>query len=985
MRIDRKSKVFAICIVLYSFFINCEVPQAQLILKEYIPPPTLEFANLDSKISVELYKILKNVIDVERIKAKREERHEDILFNNLYVLLKQLDPKQKDKNLQETDIVRKNALSQGQELFISLTGVIVGAGVEFLTGIPAPFLGEGAKLLGFDLGEYLVLRDISSATVEYPKIGRIEIVYVRSKNRIFVNASLEEPVCQGVFILIPIELKPLRTQLGTYVCPPGWVGLTCPPKAAVKEIIPKLEDVKIVQSPIKDQPCVIQSIAQPTITSSLKISPKKNKYQVEDILTAEFTVTNKGNAPITFDVLTVGGRLNGECPQDKCPDFTWKENITLRPNEVYPYKGALKLEAPGNYHFFTAYRTKEGWNTAIPTAVKITNTKDIFVELASTEYRKTEKRDRILFAYEETLYMINPYEPSFSIKLPINIPKDSNLNLSAHLTISPDGSKIAFPSPTPEGFSIRIVDIVNKQSKQIKLDYMKDISLQIENPNWSPDGSKIAFELFTFKSGWDIYVVNTDGTNLIQLTKSGDNFYPIWLPNSKTIMFNEINKKTWKSYLISVDRSEQAVPLTPAVLGASFSPDGRKIAFAGFNRRLCVGNIRGNRITDIREIGPKNIPIFETRWSPDGSKIVFNDSDFSALYIINADGSNLKRIFIGSAWLVGWIANLPAKKTEVIEGIEVIESTLAPDYFISNQNRVDKAIEWAKSKIGSEEWYGWCLRFVRQAFGLGKKEPIYPLGWGSANDARRSLEKRGIFYSEDRNPPRGVLVFFSTTPGTYKVYGHVGISLGNGKVIHAYSKVREDSIDEIEKLKNIDTYLGWAYPPKEWFGPHKITKNRELPTKEPAPPEPAQEAPLSSKIYLPAPDFELKDTKGNLWRLSDLRGKVVLINFCASWLPLCEAEAESREALFRKMQGRPFQMLEILYSDDFKHAKQYIEKHMTPVLIPPDDKVASSYSVTGVPETFVIDKRGIIREKVIGSRKWDSPEMLDLIEKYLYE
>ncbi|MFZ6017839.1 MAG: CHAP domain-containing protein [Nitrospirota bacterium] len=114
------------------------------------------------------------------------------------------------------------------------------------------------------------------------------------------------------------------------------------------------------------------------ITSSLRILGS-SPYKVGDTITAEFSIKNIGTAPITFDVLTVGGRVNDTCPQDICPDFTWKENITLRPNEVYPYKGTLPLEASGNYHFFTAYRTKEGWNTAIPTAPDILNTIDIKV------------------------------------------------------------------------------------------------------------------------------------------------------------------------------------------------------------------------------------------------------------------------------------------------------------------------------------------------------------------------------------------------------------------------------------------------------------------------------------------------------------------------------------------------------------------------------------------------------------------------------
>jgi len=115
------------------------------------------------------------------------------------------------------------------------------------------------------------------------------------------------------------------------------------------------------------------------ITSSLRIL-EPPPYNLGQTITAEFSIKNTGTAPISFDILTVGGRVNGICPQDICPDFTWEENITLQSNGIYPYKGKLRLEASGNYHFFTAYRTKEGWNTAIPTAIEVTNTKDIAVE-----------------------------------------------------------------------------------------------------------------------------------------------------------------------------------------------------------------------------------------------------------------------------------------------------------------------------------------------------------------------------------------------------------------------------------------------------------------------------------------------------------------------------------------------------------------------------------------------------------------------------
>lgn len=135
----------------------------------------------------------------------------------------------------------------------------------------------------------------------------------------------------------------------------------------------------------------------------------------------------------------------------------------------------------------------------------------------------------------------------------------------------------------------------------------------------------------------------------------------------------------------------------------------------------------------------------------------------------------------------------------------------------------------------------------------------------------------------------------------------------------------------------------------------------------------------------PAPDFELRDSKGNLWRLSDLRGKVVFINFWATWCTSCKAEMPYKERLYEKMKGRPFQMLGILFRDDPRNLAEYFQKYKVslPTLISPDNEVAKMYGITGVPETFIIDKEGIIREKMVGPRQWDSPETIALIEKWL--
>ena len=135
----------------------------------------------------------------------------------------------------------------------------------------------------------------------------------------------------------------------------------------------------------------------------------------------------------------------------------------------------------------------------------------------------------------------------------------------------------------------------------------------------------------------------------------------------------------------------------------------------------------------------------------------------------------------------------------------------------------------------------------------------------------------------------------------------------------------------------------------------------------------------------PAPNFMLTDLRGKDWQLSDLRGKVVFVNFWATWCPPCIKEMPSMDALNTRMSGKPFQMLTILYSDRPELGQSLVNKsgYRFPVLIDPDSFTGKEYGLTGVPETFIIDTQGILREKFIGPFEWDSPEALQILEKYL--
>jgi len=115
---------------------------------------------------------------------------------------------------------------------------------------------------------------------------------------------------------------------------------------------------------------------------------------------------------------------------------------------------------------------------------------------------------------------------------------------------------------------------------------------------------------------------------------------------------------------------------------------------------------------------------------------------------------------------------------------------------------------------------------------------------------------------------------------------------------------------------------------------------------------------------------------------------VVFVNFWAAWCPPCIEEMPSIEALFRNLSGKPkFKMITILYRDDVdritKSAKE--QGYTLPIYRDPDGSAAIRFGITGVPETFIIDKNGILRDKVIGPYTWDSPAVTDTLLKLINE
>jgi peroxiredoxin len=146
-------------------------------------------------------------------------------------------------------------------------------------------------------------------------------------------------------------------------------------------------------------------------------------------------------------------------------------------------------------------------------------------------------------------------------------------------------------------------------------------------------------------------------------------------------------------------------------------------------------------------------------------------------------------------------------------------------------------------------------------------------------------------------------------------------------------------------------------------------------------------SPLSTPYA--APSFALQDMDDEVVTLESLRGKVVLLNFWATWCPPCRREMPSMERVYRAMSGEPFTVVAINEYEDADHVFAYVGQLGTnpsfPILFDPDSSVAEAYNVRGLPSTYLIDKRGHIRYRAIGGREYDHPEVISIIEGLLRE
>lgn len=135
-----------------------------------------------------------------------------------------------------------------------------------------------------------------------------------------------------------------------------------------------------------------------------------------------------------------------------------------------------------------------------------------------------------------------------------------------------------------------------------------------------------------------------------------------------------------------------------------------------------------------------------------------------------------------------------------------------------------------------------------------------------------------------------------------------------------------------------------------------------------------------TRIGSAAPDFVVQDGDRKL-ALHDFRGQVVVLNFWATWCPPCIEETPSMVEMADKVKSKGVTVVGVSIDVDKAAYENFIRSnHMDYVTIrDPEQKSSSLYGTTGWPETFIIDRNGVLRRKFVGAVNWNDPEIV----KYL--
>ena len=136
------------------------------------------------------------------------------------------------------------------------------------------------------------------------------------------------------------------------------------------------------------------------------------------------------------------------------------------------------------------------------------------------------------------------------------------------------------------------------------------------------------------------------------------------------------------------------------------------------------------------------------------------------------------------------------------------------------------------------------------------------------------------------------------------------------------------------------------------------------------------------RIGTPAPDFTVQDSDRKV-SLDEFRGKVVVLNFWATWCPPCIEEMPSLVQMQQRMKSKGVEVVAVSVDADQSTYQSFLKAHNITLLTvrDPDKKSNNLYGTFKFPETYIIDRQGVLRRKFIGAIDWGTPEIVDYLAK----
>lgn len=136
------------------------------------------------------------------------------------------------------------------------------------------------------------------------------------------------------------------------------------------------------------------------------------------------------------------------------------------------------------------------------------------------------------------------------------------------------------------------------------------------------------------------------------------------------------------------------------------------------------------------------------------------------------------------------------------------------------------------------------------------------------------------------------------------------------------------------------------------------------------------------RIGSTAPDFTVQDSDRAV-ALNQFRGQVVVLNFWATWCPPCVEEMPSLVEMQRRMKAKGVTVVAVSIDVDANAYHQFVKDHGVNLLTvrDPDQKTPNLYGTHGWPETYIIDRNGVMRRKFIGAVDWTDPEITNFLSR----